>query len=73
MEKNLIIVSSITYAIRGRDILSSNGYRAYITNTPGHLDKLGCSYSISVSGNADMAEKLLRDNGIKVLGRIEAK
>lgn len=73
MEKTLIIVSSITYAIRGRDILTSNGYRAYIANTPGHLDKMGCSYSIAVTGNADLAEKILRENGIKVLGRIEQK
>ena len=69
MKKQLIMVSSITYAIRGRELLRAKGYRAYIERTPGNLDTAGCGYSIYVNGDADAAEQILRDAGIKILGR----
>ncbi|MBP5617767.1 MAG: DUF3343 domain-containing protein, partial [Clostridia bacterium] len=42
MSNHLILVSSITYAIKGRDLLRSHGYKAYIEKTPGKLDTHGC-------------------------------
>lgn len=69
MSKQLIMVSSITYAIKGRDILRAKGFKAYIERTPGQLDRAGCGYSIYVNGDADTAEQLLRSEGIKILGR----
>ena len=71
MNKTLLMVTSITYAIKARDILVAYGYRSYIETTPGHLDKVGCGYSVSVNGNADEAEEILVKNGIKVLGRVD--
>ena len=69
MSKQLIMVSSITYAIKGRDVLRSKGYKAYIERTPGQLDKAGCGYSIFVNGDINAAEQILRNSGIKILGR----
>lgn len=71
MKKTLLMVSSVTYAIKARDLLTSHGYRSYIETTPGHLDKVGCGYSVSVTADADNAERLLIENGIKVLGRVD--
>ena len=68
MKKQLIMVSSITYAIKGRELLRSKGYRAYVERTPGNLDTAGCGYSIYVGSDVDGAEKILRAAGIKVLG-----
>lgn len=68
MAKNSITVASITHAIRGRDLLRSNGYRAFIEKTPGKLDRAGCSYSITMQTEPDQAVALLTANGIKVLG-----
>ena len=65
MKKQLIMVSSITYAIKGRELLRSKGYRAYIERTPRSLDTAGCGYSIYVSSDA---EEILRSAGIKILG-----
>ena len=71
MNKQLIMVSSITYAIKGRDILRQRGMKAYIERTPGGKDRAGCGYSIYVDSNTDMAEDILRQSGIKILGRAE--
>ena len=68
MKKQLIMVSSITYAIKGRELLRSKGYRAYIERTPRSLDTAGCGYSIYVSSNAEGAEEILQSAGIKILG-----
>ena len=73
MKKQLIMVSSITYAIKGRELLRAKGYRAYIERTPGNLDTAECGYSIYVNGDADAAEQILRDAGIKILGRSGGK
>ncbi|MDD6284208.1 MAG: DUF3343 domain-containing protein [Firmicutes bacterium] len=68
MVKNSIMVGSITHAIRGRDILRSKGYKAFIEKTKGRLDGAGCGYSITLSSDPQAAAELLRSNGIKVLG-----
>lgn len=71
MKKQLIQVSSITYAIKGRDILKSKGIRAYIERSPADVDRVGCGYSIFVKGDISAAENILKNAGIKVLGRQE--
>lgn len=69
MKKQLIQVSSITYAIKGRDILKSKGIKAYVERTTGDLNQKGCGYSIFVKGDVDAAETILKNSGIKILGR----
>lgn len=71
MGQHLIMVNSITYAIKGRDLLRNNGFKAYIEKTPGNLDTHGCGYSIIVYSRLDKAVSLLKDNGIKILGTTE--
>lgn len=71
MGQHLIMVNSITFAIKGRDLLRSYGLKAYIEKTPGKLDTHGCGYSIIVYDNPDKAVNLLHDAGIKVLGTAE--
>jgi len=69
MKKQLIQVSSITYAIKGRDILRSKGIKAYVERTPNDMDRVGCGYSIYVKGDILAAEEILRQSDIKTLGR----
>ena len=71
MGKYLILVSSITYAIKGRDLLRNNRYKAYIEKTPSTLDSHGCGYSIVINENLDMALSILSKHNIKVLGHTE--
>ena len=68
MGKTLIMVSSITFAIKGRDLLRNNGIKASIDRTPNTQDRVGCGYSINVTENAEYAEELLKKAGIRILG-----
>ena len=71
MGKPMILVSSITYAMKGRDILSNRGMKAYVERTPRTSENIGCGYSIYVPSQTDEAERILIGYGIKVLGRAE--
>lgn len=71
MGKPLILVSSITYAIKARDLLINNGIAAYIERTPKIERNGGCGYSLYVPRKTDAAVNLLYTHGIKVVGRID--
>lgn len=71
MEKPLIMMSSVTNAMRGREILKRHGIPSEIGRTPRGSARQGCGYSLNVGKNADEAERILRENGIRVLGRAE--
>lgn len=70
MNQDKIMVSSVTYAIRGRDLLRLKGFKAYIERSKGQLEHGGCGYSIYVDRDTDLAEQILREHHIRVLGRI---
>ncbi len=69
MKKDLIIVSSVTYAMKGKELLQKRGFKAYITRLPQIKEEAGCGYCVYVSENTDLAEQILRAAGIRVLGR----
>ena len=71
MNKPIIMLHSITYAMKSRDILFQNGIKSYVERTPRSSANSGCGYSIYVPDRTDEAEKILTDLGIKVLGRLE--
>lgn len=66
MKQERILVSSITYAIKGRDLLRSKGYKAYIERSKGQLEH-GCGYSIYVTHDTEGAKRLLEQHHIKML------
>lgn len=68
MQRHTISVGSITYAIKGRDLLRKMGIRAYIerkTNTDGNV---GCGYIIIAEGERNKIIKGLSNSNIKILG-----
>ena len=68
MQRHTISVGSITYAIKGRDLLRKMGIRAYIerkTNTNGNV---GCGYIIIAEGERNKIIKSLSNSNIKILG-----
>ncbi len=66
----MIVVSSVTYAMRGRELLAQRGFRAFVERIP-KTAETGCGYGIYVPNGADEAELVLRENHIKILDRIE--
>lgn len=61
-------VSSITAAMRGKNVLDRNGIKSYIARAVHDDGKNGCGYSLMVNDNADRAEQLLRSSGIRIRG-----
>lgn len=70
MGKPLIMVSSVTYAMKAKELLLHYGIQGYVERIP-KTEKTGCGYGIYVPHDADAAEKILRDNKIRILGRLE--
>lgn len=71
MDKKGIKVSSVTYAMKGRDLLQKNGYKAYLTRNPHPETDEGCGYLIYVNNMDDKALLLLKRAGIKIKGIVD--
>lgn len=71
MEKSIIIVKSITYAMRGQQLLQAQGISAYIERTTG--TRYGCGYGIRVrTADAPLAARILLNQGVRVVDTIPA-
>lgn len=71
MIKPLILVSSLTYAIKGKELLIRNGFIADIKRVPKNRKRVGCGYGIYVPNHTDEAEALLKSVPIRVFGRTD--
>lgn len=71
MNKSFFIVGSITYAMKGRDILLHYGIHGYVERNPKYRKQYGCSYGIYVPKRTEEAQQILEKHGIKILARTE--
>jgi hypothetical protein len=71
MSKKGIKVTSVTYAMKGRDLLQKNGYKAYLTRNPHPEDDEGCGYVIYVNNPDKKCFEILKRNRIKVTGTVD--
>ncbi|MGI5892966.1 MAG: DUF3343 domain-containing protein [Candidatus Merdivicinus sp.] len=71
MEKDILVLRSITYAYKAQHVLEKQYIRSYVIRTPEHYAPSGCSYSLAVSGKGTQAAEILRQNGIQVLKIIQ--
>ena len=67
MKEYKIFVGTITYALKGRDILRKNGIKARVERMTSRVENHGCGYVILSEGNIEKSEELLRMAGIKIL------
>lgn len=63
----MIVTGTITYALRGRDILRKKGFKASVERNLNGSNRYGCGYGIAVFGDIDDAVRILKENNIKVL------
>ena len=63
MKQAIFSTGTVTYAIKGRDLLKRAGFSAKIARDFGGV---GCGYGISVTGDIDRAAELLAKAGIKI-------
>lgn len=71
MSKKGIKVGSVTYAMKGRDLLQKNGYKAYLTRNPHPDDDDGCGYVIYVNDIDRRCFDILKRGGIRVHGTVD--
>lgn len=71
MNPELILLPSVTYAMKAKNILDQNKIRSYIQRTPKNTGVKSCGYCLFVPNRTDEAEKLLRTKGIRILGRAQ--
>ena len=71
MGNPLIMVSSITYAMKSKEILSRKGFKAYVERVPHTSEDVGCGYGVYVPQRTEEAQQILERSGIEMLGRIE--
>lgn len=67
MQRHIVSVNSITYAIKGRDLLRKQGFKAYIERKTNSNGDAGCGYVIITEGNRDKIRNALVNSGIKFL------
>jgi len=71
MNQDLILLPSVTYAMKAKSILDKSHIRSYIQRTPKTVKVKSCGYCLFVPRAADEAERILRESGVRVLGRAE--
>lgn len=71
MDRPLIMLSSVTHAMRAKQLLVKNGIVADIVRTPKTPQNRSCGYSVFVPRRTDEAEEILKRNGFKILGRAD--
>ena len=67
MGSYLLTTGSITYAIKGRDLLRKMGYKARIERRTSGAGSNGCGYNIFLDGDIKTAEAILKEAGVKIL------
>ena len=68
---NLIKLSSVTQAMKARDILRKHGINSKVHRIPAVKGQGACSYGLLINKNLIKAVEILRDNNIKIAGRAD--
>ena len=56
--------------MKGTEILCGYGIRSYVERIP-KTRETGCGYGVYVPDRTDEAERILRENGIRVIERLD--
>ena len=67
MKLTLIILSSLTFAYKAKDLLSAQNIKTHIIKTPSKYGITSCSYSLEIKGNPDKAIDIIKTKGIKII------
>lgn len=66
MERWNFYVPTITQAMRGKEVLTAGGMRAFVSRNTDMQAGVGCSYMITVQRDGAKAERLLAQKNIKI-------
>ena len=69
----IFVLSSVTYAMKGRDLLAENGIPSVLTRAAAIRKVRGCGYGLQMKESLrERAETILRKAGISLLGVVSA-
>lgn len=71
MIRYFIITGTVTYAIKGRNVLRHSGYFAEVSRVTDTTANVGCGYGVLTDCTPETARGLFGRNGIKYLGAKE--
>lgn len=72
--KKIIVLSSITYALKAQELLKNNGIYANVTRSRTVKSVRGCGYGISFDpALTEKAQELIIKAGIPIVGSAEEK
>lgn len=67
MEKQFIIIGSITYTMKAKEILQRHGISSYIQKFPSKKTGIGCTYGLTIPKRIDDAYSILLQSGISII------
>lgn len=67
IDRPVLVVRSITYAMRGQKLLEKHGINAYVERNTMPNSKQGCGYGLRIDGDAATAVKILSTADITVV------
>lgn len=68
MQKAIIRLSSVTYAIRAQKLLEQNGIRSVIKKLANSLQVTGCGYGLEINApDLDTATRIITAAAIRIL------
>ena len=67
MKRYVISVGTVTFALKGRELLRKAGKKAWVEKIASNGKSNGCGYAIVVEGDIKTAQQILKSNGIKIL------
>lgn len=69
--KKIIVLTSVTYALKAQEILRSHGIKSKLTRSSAVRKVRGCGYGIIIDAeDLQESEKLISEAGIKNLGSV---
>lgn len=70
----IIVLSSVTYAMKARDLLAEHGIRSELTRSAAIRKVRGCGYGLRIrTRDRESAELFLIQAGINILGVTQEK
>ena len=72
MKEYFFLLSSITSAMKGEEILRKKGYKASVFRDT-KLNSYGCGYVIKAFGEKEKLENILRSSGIRINEIMESR
>lgn len=66
---NLVQLSSVTQAMRAKDLLKSHGINSVVQRITASRGYGPCAYGLKIYNRFDEAISILREHDIKVIGR----